>query len=63
MLRELVLEMLQHLVPVTLARGNDGLLQIKAKHLCRLFDALDPAVDRPLGLAAMRHVLVDPRAV
>ena len=57
-LREIVLELLQHFVPVTLARANDGLLVLEARKLVRLFDSLQGP--DPLSLAAMAHCLVDP---
>lgn len=57
-LREIVMEMLQHLLPVTLSRSNDGLLVLEARKLARLFKSLQGS--DPLSLVAMQHCLVDP---
>ena len=58
-LREAVLEMLQHLLPVTLSRSNDGLLVLEARKLRKLFDALGGQED-PFALVNMQQYLVDP---
>ena len=56
--REIVVEMLQHLLPVTLSRNNDGLLLLEARKLARLFNTLQGP--DPLSVVAMQHCLVDP---
>lgn len=58
-LRELVLEMLQHLVPVSIPRSNDGLLTLEVKRLRRLFDAM-LASGSTFSLESMQHCLVEP---
>lgn len=62
MLRELVLEMLQALLPVGLGRSNDGILVLEGRQLAKLFDAM-AAQGRRLGVRDMAHVLVDPAGV
>lgn len=57
--RELVLEMLQHLLPVGFSRANDGILVLEARHLRRLFDTM-LAGGKTFSLAAMQHCLVEP---
>lgn len=61
-LRELVLEMLQHLLPVTFGRSNDGLLVLEGKALRKLFDAMTQQ-GRGFSLPEMAHCLVDPGTV
>ncbi|KAL4458379.1 hypothetical protein ABPG75_013244 [Micractinium tetrahymenae] len=57
--REAVLEMLQHLLPVAFSRANDGLLVLEARHLRRLFDSM-LAEGRGFSLPDMQHCLVEP---
>lgn len=59
MVREAVLEMLQHLLPVALSRANDGMLVLEARHLRRLFDSM-LAEGRSFSLPDMQHCLVEP---
>jgi hypothetical protein len=61
-LRELVLEQLQHLLPVSFARDNDGLLVLEARHLRRLFDSM-LASGQSFSLQDMQHCLVDPSSM
>lgn len=57
--REAVLEMLQHLLPVALSRSNDGMLVLEARHLRRLFDSV-LAEGKGFSLHDMQHCLVEP---
>jgi len=57
--RELVLEMLQHLLPVNIAKGNEGCLVVEARHLAKLFDTM-AAAGRDFSLESMQECLGDP---
>ena len=61
-MREVVLEMLQALLPVGLGRSNDGLLVLEGRHLARLFGAMAARGQR-LSVRDVAHVLVDPAGV
>lgn len=61
-LRELVLEMLQALLPVALGRSNDGILVLEGRQLAKLFDAL-AAQGKGLSVREVAQLLVDPAAV
>ena len=61
-LREIVLEQLQHLLPVQLSGSNNGLLVVDGGDLRRLFDVMQ-AQGTAFDLPTMQHCLVDPASL